>query len=550
MAVFLLNHCKYNGCGLSFPNLLELIQHIEETHIDPATEAVQETQQPSCLPLSSVLRFFSPSAPRATPRKHSLSSKTSGGPQAKIPKLSHSKTQGSSSSKCTNSKSPPPVLTTSTSTGGSLHLSSLLTSCSKTMGGVASSIGSSSGGGSSVGGSSVGTPSSTRESTPVSAISNSPPGSDCEEALHSDNEDSNDSWTTQDEIPAELIIKLASKGHSSSNGEDKPYVCPVVGCRKRYKNVNGIKYHAKNSHKKDSKVRKPYRCYCGKSYCTNQGLKNHCTHSHKNESLTAVTTNTGEVLQVQANQLSSTSNSTGQVLNNNNKITASPVSTSPESEGAIQVSGTPMASSVNSQIAVTGQIIKGGSATTTKGSTSIPSINLTGLVAANGGKIALKTLPNGQLLLSQPLEGKLAALVKSDSKNDFSDDGKNNVVQLKTDGFQQLELSKLLQTTAKSSQHQLAVTTSTLSVAIPASSLNSLKSPQRTGLTSTVMLARALKNQLASAPTGVTSVLGSLDNQSEDSMLGGQGVILGVTMEEGTLVDNGDGTLSELSVIE
>lgn len=35
--------------------------------------------------------------------------------------------------------------------------------------------------------------------------------SDCEDTLHSDNEDSNDSWTTQDEIPAELIIKLASK---------------------------------------------------------------------------------------------------------------------------------------------------------------------------------------------------------------------------------------------------------------------------------------------------------------------------------------------------
>ena len=35
--------------------------------------------------------------------------------------------------------------------------------------------------------------------------------SDDEDALISDNEDSNDSWTTQDEIPADLIIKLASK---------------------------------------------------------------------------------------------------------------------------------------------------------------------------------------------------------------------------------------------------------------------------------------------------------------------------------------------------
>ncbi|XP_045601501.1 serine-rich adhesin for platelets isoform X1 [Procambarus clarkii] len=552
MAVFLLNHCKFNGCGLSFPNLLELIQHIEETHIetitDPATEAVQETQQPSCLPLSSVLRFFSPSAPRATPRKHPLSNKTSGGPQSKIPKLAHTKSNGSSSGKRTNSKSPPPILTTTNNNGGSLHLSSLLNSSSKTMGSVASSMGSMSGGGSSVGGSSVGTPSSTRESTPVSAISNSPPVSDCEETLHSDNEDSNDSWTTQDEIPAELIIKLASKGHTSSNGEDKPYVCPVVGCRKRYKNVNGIKYHAKNAHKKDSKVRKPYRCYCGKSYCTNQGLKNHCTHTHKNESLTAVTTNTGEVLQVPANQLSSSS--TSQLLDNNNKSSTPSITRLFENDGTVQVSGTTAASPINSPIAVTGQIIKGGSAATTKGTTTISSINLTGLVAASGGKIALKALPNGQLLLSQPLEGKLAALVKSDSKHDFSvDDGKNSLVQIKTDGFQSLELSKLLQTNSKLSQHQVAVTTSTLSVAIPASSFNSLKGPQRTGLSSSAMLARALKNQLASTPTGITSVLGSLDNQPEN-MLGGQGVILGVTMEEGTLVDNGDGTLSELSVIE
>lgn len=300
--------------------------------------------------------------------------------------------------------------------------------------------------------------------------------------------------------------------------------------------------------KKDSKVRKPYRCYCGKSYCTNQGLKNHCTHSHKNESLTAVTTNTGEVLQVPANQLSS-SNSNSQ-LSDNNKSSTTPVTRSFENEGIVQVSGTTAPSTVNNPIAVTGQIIKGGSAATTKGTTTISSINLTGLVAASGGKIALKALPNGQLLLSQPLEGKLATLVKSDSKHDFSlDDGKNHLVQLKTDGFQQIELSKLLQSNSKLSQHQVAVTTSTLSVAIPASSFNSLKGSQRTGLSSSAMLARALKNQLASTPTGITSVLGSLDNQPEN-MLGGQGVILGVTMEEGTLVDNGDGTLSELSVIE
>lgn len=33
MAVFLINVCKFNGCGLTFPSLGDLIQHIEFNHI-------------------------------------------------------------------------------------------------------------------------------------------------------------------------------------------------------------------------------------------------------------------------------------------------------------------------------------------------------------------------------------------------------------------------------------------------------------------------------------------------------------------------------------
>lgn len=33
MAVFLLNICKFNKCGLEFSSLIELIQHIEDNHI-------------------------------------------------------------------------------------------------------------------------------------------------------------------------------------------------------------------------------------------------------------------------------------------------------------------------------------------------------------------------------------------------------------------------------------------------------------------------------------------------------------------------------------
>lgn len=33
MAVFLINICKFNGCGITFQSLGDLIQHIEDTHI-------------------------------------------------------------------------------------------------------------------------------------------------------------------------------------------------------------------------------------------------------------------------------------------------------------------------------------------------------------------------------------------------------------------------------------------------------------------------------------------------------------------------------------
>jgi len=33
MAVFLLNECRFRGCGMNFQTLGDLIQHIEDTHI-------------------------------------------------------------------------------------------------------------------------------------------------------------------------------------------------------------------------------------------------------------------------------------------------------------------------------------------------------------------------------------------------------------------------------------------------------------------------------------------------------------------------------------
>ncbi|PZC86030.1 hypothetical protein B5X24_HaOG212988 [Helicoverpa armigera] len=72
----------------------------------------------------------------------------------------------------------------------------------------------------------------------------------------------------------------ASSGALGPAAQEKPFACPVPGCKKRYKNVNGIKYHSKNGHKKDGKVKKAYRCQCGKSYKTAQGLKSHSISQH------------------------------------------------------------------------------------------------------------------------------------------------------------------------------------------------------------------------------------------------------------------------------
>lgn len=78
----------------------------------------------------------------------------------------------------------------------------------------------------------------------------------------------------------------------------KKFICPVPGCHKRYKNINGIKYHSKNGHDFkgkyvvgkhyvlfnnfdkhfsliSGKIKRDFKCHCGKGYKTAQGLKSH-----------------------------------------------------------------------------------------------------------------------------------------------------------------------------------------------------------------------------------------------------------------------------------
>ncbi|XP_037955249.1 putative uncharacterized protein DDB_G0286901 [Teleopsis dalmanni] len=222
MAVFLINICKFNGCGITFPSLGDLIQHIEDTHIDydPKVVEQKEQAQPACLPLSYVLRFISEDARK----ENFLAAGNAAGVELKrkIAIKHHSYSMSSSNR------------------------------------------------------------------------SNTPTGSemDEDEIVASDSEDSNDSWTTE-EFSSEFIMRYGSR-HSGPTanggiGNEKPFACPVPGCKKRYKNVNGIKYHSKNGHKKDGKVRKGYKCHCGKSYKTAQGLKNHAIVAHNSTPDTILT---------------------------------------------------------------------------------------------------------------------------------------------------------------------------------------------------------------------------------------------------------------------
>lgn len=65
---------------------------------------------------------------------------------------------------------------------------------------------------------------------------------------------------------------------------ERPYICPVPGCGKSYKNPNGLKYHALHGHDGTNElVERPYKCPygdCGKRYKNPNGLKYHVNKNH------------------------------------------------------------------------------------------------------------------------------------------------------------------------------------------------------------------------------------------------------------------------------
>ncbi|XP_035919598.1 uncharacterized transmembrane protein DDB_G0289901 [Anopheles stephensi] len=323
MAVFLINVCKFNGCEKIFPSLSDLIHHIENTHIDDSqAPEVTEKTQPTCLPLSYVLRFVtdntrrdgvlgSPVAVPSNGTDRTNPTLVANGTGVRLTNATASINQtadhqhGSAAAAATGATAATTTTTNSSTIAGSNGGGGGGVTGATTTNGCSTdhqnggSVGPA-GGGTGVGldqaknhlNQTVGTTDLKRKiaikhhsySISASNRSTTPTGSemDDDEMMVSESEDSNDSWTTE-EFSSEFIMRYGSRRHSASGGggginssNEKPFACPVPGCKKRYKNVNGIKYHSKNGHKKDgNRVRKAFKCYCGKSYKTAQRLKNH-----------------------------------------------------------------------------------------------------------------------------------------------------------------------------------------------------------------------------------------------------------------------------------
>lgn len=69
------------------------------------------------------------------------------------------------------------------------------------------------------------------------------------------------------------------------NSVDKKHLrCAHKNCRKKFKSINGLKYHIKHGHRNPNDVVKSYKCDipgCKKKYKNHNGLKYHYEHAHK-----------------------------------------------------------------------------------------------------------------------------------------------------------------------------------------------------------------------------------------------------------------------------
>ncbi|XP_072820875.1 juxtaposed with another zinc finger protein 1 isoform X4 [Vicugna pacos] len=197
-ASFFSNTCRFGGCGLHFPTLADLIEHIEDNHIDtdPRVLEKQELQQPTYVALSYINRFTNLLSSIHDPRRSADPRFMTDAARREQESLKK-KIQPKLSLTLSSSVSRGNVSTPPRHSSGSL------------------------------------TPPVTPPITPSSSFrSSTPTGSEYdEEEVDYEESDSDESWTTESAISSEAILSSMCM----NGGEEKPFACPVPGCKKRYK---------------------------------------------------------------------------------------------------------------------------------------------------------------------------------------------------------------------------------------------------------------------------------------------------------------------------
>ena len=232
MAAFYKYICRFENCLQKFNTLVDLIDHIEYMHIirDPLILKQQELSQPPAIALSYVNCFYSENLKKERPEKTQISKVENDKKLEKNDSLNDSFDSLLDDDTFSDAGSDDSCLSWATSTS------------SGTQQGDSSSI-------------------------------------NLSQSLQSSHGSSN--HLTVDSLQGKFTCLEDSEGK-------KRFLCTVPGCTKRYKNINGIKYHVKNGHnKKDTltgEVKKNFLCHCGKAYKSQSGLRHHQNTQHTQKS--------------------------------------------------------------------------------------------------------------------------------------------------------------------------------------------------------------------------------------------------------------------------
>lgn len=267
------NYCKdYSCCGQILPTLHDLLRHYEEMHIQadtPNVVGMSESAKRNMNPIDTVVStnevFLNPNVNLHVDNNLNFNM-DNGQPHDEMVHASLSQFSFDQS----NGSVPPPSNTTTTATNR--HIQHRQQKQPQTF-------------------------------NPQMYNTNQGPTQDTQFQMDEEDEDEDMDVDVENEV---CIDDPARRLYVIEQSNDRPFTCPVVGCEKTYKNQNGLKYHRIHGHQ-NQKLRenkdgtfsvinpdsdkpypdgmglekdKPYRCeVCGKRYKNLNGLKYHRGHT-------------------------------------------------------------------------------------------------------------------------------------------------------------------------------------------------------------------------------------------------------------------------------